>query len=91
MPGHEVAGKTGTTSDFKDAWFVGFSADLVTGVWVGNDDSTPMQPRHRQRPAGTDLDGLHARGAERIIRPVVMARSAPTPPMDFAISMPPDY
>ncbi|MGN6515086.1 MAG: transglycosylase domain-containing protein [Rhizomicrobium sp.] len=36
------AGKTGTTQDFHDAWFVGFTADLVTGVWVGNDDNSPM-------------------------------------------------
>jgi penicillin-binding protein 1A len=38
-----TAGKTGTTQDFHDAWFVGFTADLVTGVWVGNDNSTPMK------------------------------------------------
>ncbi len=37
-----TAGKTGTTQDFHDAWFVGFTADLVCGVWVGNDDSEPM-------------------------------------------------
>jgi penicillin-binding protein 1A len=37
-----TAGKTGTTQDFHDAWFVGFTADLVCGVWVGNDDNTPM-------------------------------------------------
>jgi len=36
------AGKTGTTQDFHDAWFVGFTADLVCGVWVGNDDNAPM-------------------------------------------------
>jgi penicillin-binding protein 1A len=42
VPGHEVAGKTGTSADFRDAWFVGFSPGLVTGVWVGNDDSSPM-------------------------------------------------
>jgi penicillin-binding protein 1A len=36
------AGKTGTTQDFHDAWFVGFTADLVTGVWIGNDDNAPM-------------------------------------------------
>lgn len=36
------AGKTGTTQDYRDAWFVGFTADLVCGVWVGNDDNTPM-------------------------------------------------
>lgn len=38
-----TAGKTGTTQDFHDAWFVGFTADLVTGVWVGNDNSAPMK------------------------------------------------
>jgi len=38
-----VAGKTGTTQDFHDAWFIGFTADLVCGVWIGNDDSTPMK------------------------------------------------
>jgi len=37
-----VAGKTGTTQDFHDAWFVGFTADLVAGVWLGNDDNAAM-------------------------------------------------
>jgi penicillin-binding protein 1A len=36
------AGKTGTTQDSHDAWFVGFTADLVCGVWLGNDNSAPM-------------------------------------------------
>ncbi len=43
IAGHEAAGKTGTTQDYHDAWFVGFTADYVTSVWVGNDDSTPMK------------------------------------------------
>ena len=38
-----AAGKTGTSQNFRDAWFVGYTADLVTGVWVGNDDGTPMK------------------------------------------------
>jgi len=38
-----VAGKTGTTQDFRDAWFMGYTADLVTGVWLGNDDNKPMK------------------------------------------------
>jgi penicillin-binding protein 1A len=37
-----VAGKTGTTQDYRDAWFIGYTADLVAGVWLGNDDNTPM-------------------------------------------------
>jgi penicillin-binding protein 1A len=43
LEGRDTAGKTGTTQDFRDAWFVGFTADLVCGVWIGNDDSTPMR------------------------------------------------
>ncbi len=43
VPGHDVAGKTGTTSDFKDAWFCGFTGGLTTVVWVGRDDGTPMR------------------------------------------------
>lgn len=36
-----VAGKTGTTSDYRDAWFVGYSGRRVTGVWIGNDNASP--------------------------------------------------
>lgn len=38
-----AAAKTGTSQDFKDAWFIGFVPQLVTGVWVGNDDNEPMK------------------------------------------------
>jgi len=38
IPGWELAGKTGTTQDFRDAWFIGYSGTLVTGIWLGNDD-----------------------------------------------------
>jgi penicillin-binding protein 1A len=41
--GRPVAGKTGTTSDYRDAWFIGFVPQLATGVWVGNDDTSPMK------------------------------------------------
>jgi penicillin-binding protein 1A len=40
--GRPAAGKTGTTSDFRDAWFVGFTPDLVTAVWFGNDNYSRM-------------------------------------------------
>lgn len=42
-PGRPAGGKTGTTQEFRDAWFVGFTAELVVGVWLGNDDGTPMR------------------------------------------------
>ena len=42
-PGLDVAGKTGTTTDYKDAWFCGVSGGLATVVWMGRDDSTPMR------------------------------------------------
>ncbi len=42
LPRHPTAGKTGTTQEFRDAWFVGYTAQLVAGVWVGNDDGKPM-------------------------------------------------
>ena len=42
IEGRHIAGKTGTTNDFRDAWFVGYAPDIVTGVWVGADDFTPM-------------------------------------------------
>ncbi|MFN8610503.1 MAG: PBP1A family penicillin-binding protein [Vulcanimicrobiota bacterium] len=42
MEGHEVAGKTGTTDSFRDAWFNGYTAKYTTAVWVGNDDYSRM-------------------------------------------------
>ena len=42
VAGHPVAGKTGTTQAARDAWFLGFSADYVVGVWMGYDDNTPL-------------------------------------------------
>jgi len=41
--GRPAAGKTGTSQDFRDAWFVGFTRELVAGVWFGNDDGAPME------------------------------------------------
>ncbi len=43
LPGWPVAGKTGTSQDFRDAWFMGFTSQLVTGVWLGNDDNKPAK------------------------------------------------
>ena len=43
LPDRPVAGKTGTSQDYRDAWFVGFSAEYVTGVWIGNDNDASMK------------------------------------------------
>jgi len=43
LPGWPAAGKTGTSQDFRDAWFIGYTAQLITGVWLGNDDGTPTK------------------------------------------------
>ncbi|MDE2353036.1 MAG: PBP1A family penicillin-binding protein [Alphaproteobacteria bacterium] len=51
------AGKTGTTQDYHDAWFVGFTADYVTGVWIGNDDNAPM---HKAVGGGLPAHIFHA-------------------------------
>lgn len=43
IAGWQTAGKTGTSQDFRDAWFIGYTAKLVTGVWFGNDDNRPTK------------------------------------------------
>jgi penicillin-binding protein 1A len=43
VPGHLVAGKTGTTQDYRDAWFIGRFDDEIIGIWLGNDDNRPMK------------------------------------------------
>jgi penicillin-binding protein 1A len=43
IPGHVAGGKTGTTQSFRDAWFVGYTAYYVGGVWIGNDNGTRMK------------------------------------------------
>lgn len=43
IPGKQIAGKTGTTSNYRDAWFIGYTPDLVTLVWLGNDDNSKMK------------------------------------------------
>jgi penicillin-binding protein 1A len=43
LPGWTAAGKTGTSQDFRDAWFVGYTSQFITGVWLGNDDSSPTK------------------------------------------------
>jgi len=43
FPDFDIAGKTGTSQDYRDAWFIGYTSDLIAGVWVGNDDNSPTK------------------------------------------------
>ncbi len=43
IKGYDIGGKTGTTSDYRDAWFVGYTGGFVSAVWLGRDDNTPMK------------------------------------------------
>ncbi|MDD5306583.1 MAG: PBP1A family penicillin-binding protein [Deltaproteobacteria bacterium] len=83
--GRPVAGKTGTTNDFKDAWFVGYTPDLAAAVWVGYDDLRPLGRREFGARAALPiwtgfmkqaLAGRPARGFERP-QGVVTARIDP--------------
>lgn len=58
----DVAGKTGTTDDFKDAWFAGFSTAVVAGVWVGLDHPAPIGPEAYGARVAPDLGRFHAAG-----------------------------
>jgi len=43
LPGWQAAGKTGTSQEYRDAWFVGYTSHLIAGVWLGNDDNSPTK------------------------------------------------
>jgi membrane peptidoglycan carboxypeptidase len=43
FPGYDVAVKTGTTNNYRDAWTIGYTPNLVVGIWAGNNDNTPMK------------------------------------------------
>jgi penicillin-binding protein 1A len=72
--GRTVAGKTGTTNDYSDAWFMGFSPELTTGVWVGRDDNTVL---------GWGESG--GRTALPIWRDFMAVALAPYPQRDFEV------
>ena len=85
LPGREAAGKTGTTQDYHDAWFVGFTTDYVAGVWVGNDDSAPMRGvTGGSLPA--EIWRLTMTAAEKGLPARPLDRSPPSAPIDTELS-----
>src|SRR6202158_2579201 len=90
IPNIPIGGKTGTTQEYRDAWFIGFTPDIIVGVWVGNDDNTPMN-----RVVGGDLPAsiwhdfvgralpIVSKASPQLARrntDIVNAASAPSPP-----------
>ena len=68
VAGQIIGGKTGTSQDFRDAWFVGMTPDLVVGIWVGNDDDSPMNRMFGgEMPAGIFHDFVQ-RAAEKLAK-----------------------
>ncbi|MBV2358945.1 transglycosylase domain-containing protein [Thalassococcus sp. CAU 1522] len=83
LPDREAAGKTGTSQEAKDAWFIGFTADYVAGVWMGYDDNTPLTgvtggglPAEIWREVMTRV---HADLPARPLPAIAPARAAPAP------------
>ncbi len=82
-----AAGKTGTTQDYRDAWFIGHSADLVAGVWLGNDDNTPMNKvTGGSLPAQTWRRFMLSATQTMPVRPLP---STPRPPVGVVAAAPP--
>ena len=78
-----VAGKTGTSQEFRDAWFIGYTADLVAGVWMGNDDSTPMKKvTGGSLPARVWHGFMSEASAGRPVRPLFDGRTVVAAPAD---------
>ena len=88
LPMHPACGKTGTTQDFRDAWFVGYTAHFTGGVWVGNDDRRPMK-----RVAGGTLPAKIWREvmllAHEGLTPMALPGTVPASPLAMGAEPPP--
>ena len=74
-----LAGKTGTTQNARDAWFLGFSSEYVVGVWMGKDDNTPLEgvtggtlPAEIWRSIMLSLKPLHSKESQEMSLPVIV-------------------
>jgi len=79
FPGHDVAIKTGTTNDYRDAWAVGYTPALAVGVWAGNNDSTPMIAQGGSILAAVPMLSAFLSEALETQTPVSFAPIAPSP------------
>src|SRR5579883_1013124 len=101
LPGWQAAGKTGTSQEWRDAWFVGYTSALVAGVWLGNDDGSPTK-----KTSGGNLPveiwSRFMKGALQGITPAGLPSGVwkpetpldappPVPPADIAAAPPADF
>ena len=78
--GYDLAGKTGTTSDYRDAWFIGYTGGFTTAVWLGKDDNTPMRRvTGGGPPAGIWHDYMVQVLPRLKVQPIPGGESAPPP------------
>lgn len=102
LPLHPAAGKTGTSQDFRDAWFVGYTASFAAGVWVGNDKGTAMNKvRGGQLPAdiwrqimvsahaGKTPQALHGTDPRTEVEQMQGALNAPGAELSLPAALPP--
>jgi penicillin-binding protein 1A len=79
-----AAGKTGTTQEYRDAWFIGYTADLVAGVWLGNDDDSPTN-----KLTGGSLPAQAWRRFMLAATRTMPVRPLPSTPRPMAEALPP--
>ncbi len=77
-----AAGKTGTSQDYRDAWFIGFNKQLVVGVWMGNDDHSPMK-----RVVGGSLPAMMWKQFMEQIGPPATTKSTPLPRVSETVGL----
>lgn len=90
IPGRDIAGKTGTTSGYQDAWFAGYTGGVVTVVWMGRDDNRPMKGVTGGSLPAEVWRGVMAMAMKRL--PVTAIPAGPPPPAPLApaeVSAPP--
>lgn len=83
VPGRTIGGKTGTTNDFRDAWFAGYSDGITAAIWVGNDDSSPAGNAVGGGPPASIFGGFVAHAPrEPAIAPPVWREPEPEPDVE---------
>jgi penicillin-binding protein 1A len=82
VKGYDLAGKTGTTSDYRDAWFIGYTGGFVTAVWVGKDDNTAMKKVTGGGPPAGIWHDYMAQALPRLKTQAIPGADAPPPAPD---------